>query len=162
MKKKKERVDLFSLAALGYVSLIVSVSLSVACPLLVIMEPLLYISVNHLGSIHGMHSGSVWKATVTIYVPQASFEPPLESHASYEASILHPSHHGWIRDDKVWTLNVIRKSQNSVLKQAMLKIVRSLYQLRECYKKSWLFYAKLLRNLQYFCSSLVCFTYWSN
>ena len=27
---------------------------------------------------------------------QAGIDPPAQSHASYEASALHPSHHGWI------------------------------------------------------------------
>ena len=29
-------------------------------------------------------------------MPQAGFDPPEQSHASYEASAILPSHHGWI------------------------------------------------------------------
>ena len=29
-------------------------------------------------------------------MPQAGIDPPAQSHATYEASALPPSHHGWI------------------------------------------------------------------
>ena len=32
----------------------------------------------------------------TIFVSREGFKPPVQSHASYEASASHPSHHGWI------------------------------------------------------------------
>ena len=31
-------------------------------------------------------------------MPQVGIDPPAQSHASYEASTLPPSHHGWIRE----------------------------------------------------------------
>ena len=30
-------------------------------------------------------------------MPQVGIDPPVQSHASYEASALPPSHHGWIK-----------------------------------------------------------------
>ena len=34
-------------------------------------------------------------------MPQEGINPQVQSHASYEASILPPSHHGWILSDIV-------------------------------------------------------------
>ena len=35
-------------------------------------------------------------------MPQAGINPPAQSHASYEASSLPPSHHGWITLYIIW------------------------------------------------------------
>ena len=41
-------------------------------------------------------------------MPQAGIDPPRQSHATYEASALPPSYHGWIKIIMVylWKVNV--------------------------------------------------------
>ena len=48
--------------------------------------------------LHIQGSGSIVKIYTYINgtMPQAGIDPPVQSHASYEASALPPSHHGWI------------------------------------------------------------------
>ena len=42
----------------------------------------------------------MWKITTKSCMPQAGIDQPRQSHATYEASGLPPSHHGWIGLDK--------------------------------------------------------------
>ena len=56
-------------------------------------------------------------------MPQAGIDPPRQSHATYEASALPPSHHGWI---------IIKNNNPQIKNRELFSFIYELQQKKPC------------------------------